>query len=114
MPRDNQGEIARSRHGVGPDRQASLEAGHRNECHDRNDRNFRAAESSDGFIARSGYDGEPGPESCGKQVFPRFYVERGDGWSPSTLSLWRDLELPMAFTYAGIHAEAMRYGREWF
>ena len=57
---------------------------------------------------------EPGPESWGEQVYPRFYVERGDGWSPSTLSLWRDLTALMAFSYGGIHAEAMRHGREWF
>lgn len=82
--------------------------------HDRNDINFVIAELCEGFIARSGYDDEPGPESWGSQVFPRFYIERGDGWSPSTLSLWIDLESPMAFTYAGIHAEAMRHGREWF
>lgn len=82
--------------------------------HARNDVNFAAAEISDGFIARSGYDGEPGPESWGVQVFPRFYVERGDGWSPSTLSLWRDLVAPMAYSYAGIHAEALKRGRDWF
>ena len=82
--------------------------------HDRNDRNFQAAESSEGFISRSGYADEPGPESWGEQVFPRFYVERGDGFAPSTLSLWRDLSSPMAFSYAGIHAEALKHGREWF
>jgi hypothetical protein len=81
---------------------------------DRNDLNFRAAELSEGFIARSGYDGDPGPESWGKQVYPRFYVERGDGSSPSTLSLWADLSSPMAFVYGGVHAEAMRHGHEWF
>jgi hypothetical protein len=82
--------------------------------HDRNDRNLIAVDLSEGFIARSGYDDEPGPESWGAQVFPRFYVERGDGWSPSTLSLWKDLASPMAFSYAGIHAETLRRGREWF
>lgn len=82
--------------------------------HDRNDHNFLVAETSEGFIARSGYDEEPGPESWGVQVFPRFYSERGDGWSPSTLSLWKDLASPMAFSYAGIHRDAMRHGREWF
>lgn len=82
--------------------------------HDRNDRNFLIAETSEGFIARSGYEEEPGPESWGEQVFPRFYLEQGDGWSPSTLSLWKDLASPMAFSYAGIHMEAMRHGREWF
>jgi hypothetical protein len=82
--------------------------------HDRNDRNFLIAEGSDGFVARSGYDDEPGPESWGEQVYPRFHVDNGDGWSPSTLSLWRDLASPMAFSYGGFHAETMRHGREWF
>jgi len=82
--------------------------------HDRNDRNFQIAEASDGFIARSGYADEPGPESWGEQVYPRFHVDNGDGWAPSTLSLWRDLASPMAFSYAGFHAETMRHGREWF
>lgn len=82
--------------------------------HTRNDRNFQAAELSDGFIARWGYDGEPGPASWGEQVYPRFYVERGDLWSPSTLSLWRDLTSAMAFSYGTTHAEAMRHAREWF
>ena len=82
--------------------------------HERNDRNFLAAEASDGLIARSGYDDDPGPASWGKQVFPRFFVPRADEGSPSTLSLWRDLSSPMAFAYGGIHAEALRRGREWF
>jgi Domain of unknown function (DUF3291) len=82
--------------------------------HDRNDVNLKNVDLSDGFIARSGYDGDPGPACWGKQVYPRFYVERGDGWSPSTLSLWEDLASPMAYTYGGVHAEAMRHGREWF
>jgi Domain of unknown function (DUF3291) len=82
--------------------------------HDRNDGNLRAVALSEGFIARSGYLGDPGPASWGAQVFPRFYVERGDGWSPSTLSLWENLVAPMAFSYGGLHAEALRHGREWF
>ncbi|AXS40615.1 DUF3291 domain-containing protein [Breoghania sp. L-A4] len=82
--------------------------------HARNDANLAAAEAADGFMARSGYADEPGPDVWGEQVYPRFHVERGDGWAPSTLSLWRDLASPMAFAYAGIHAEAMRHGRDWF
>ena len=82
--------------------------------HDRNDAVLAAADRSAGFIARSGYDGDPGPESWGAQVFPRFYDERGDGWTPATLSLWEDLESAFAFAYAGLHAEALRHGREWF
>jgi hypothetical protein len=82
--------------------------------HDRSEPNLRAAEQAEGFIARSGYADEPGPASWGEQVYPRFYVERGDGWSPSTLSLWRDLGALMAFSYGGLHAEAMRHARQWF
>lgn len=80
----------------------------------RNDPTFLAAETSAGFIARSGYEGEPGPPSWGAHVYPRFYVERGDGYTPATLSLWTDLAALMAFSYAGLHAEALRHRREWF
>ena len=81
--------------------------------HLRNDPILSAVEESDGFVARSGYDGEPGPASWGTQVYPEFYVERGDGWSPETLSLWEDLESIAAFSYHGLHAEALRLGRNW-
>lgn len=67
-----------------------------------------------GFIARSGYDGEPGPKSWGPQVFPRFYEERGDGWSPATLSLWQDPQSLFDFTYKGLHREAFALGKTWF
>lgn len=81
--------------------------------HDRNDRNFATAEQSEGFIARSGYADEPGPPSWGVQVYPRFYIDHGDGWAPSTLSLWRDLGALLAFSYTGFHAETMRQARGW-
>ena len=82
--------------------------------HSRNDPLLKLVDSSHGMIARSGYEGEPGPVSWGIQVYPRFYVEQGDGYSPSTLSVWRDLESVFAFTYFGLHAEALAHGREWF
>ena len=82
--------------------------------HDRNDLNFAAAEVSDGFIARSGYDGDPGPASWGDQVFPRFFRGHGDEGAPSTLSLWEDLPSLFAFSYAGIHTDALRHARQWF
>lgn len=81
--------------------------------HARNDINLAAAELSDGFIARSGYDSDPGPPSWGAHAYPRFYTG-SDSYSPSTLSLWADLESPMAYTYSGVHAEALARGREWF
>ncbi len=81
---------------------------------DREPANLEAVERAPGFIGRAGYAGEPDGESWGVQVYPRFYVERGDGRAPSTLSLWADLESLMAFTYSGLHAEAMRHASEWF
>jgi hypothetical protein len=83
--------------------------------HDRNDPILSIVSEAPGFIARAGYeDEEDGPPEWGPQVWPRWYVERGDGWSPATLSLWRDLESIAAFAYTGLHGEAVRLGREWF
>jgi Domain of unknown function (DUF3291) len=76
--------------------------------------NFAAAERAPGFVARSGYAGEPERPSWGTRVFPRFYIERGDQGSPSTLSLWEDLESLFAFAYHGIHAEALKRAQDWF
>lgn len=81
---------------------------------DREAINFNAAKHARGFIGRAGYDDEPAEESWGVRVFPRFYVERGDGSAPSVLSLWFDIESLMAFVYSGVHAEALRHASEWF
>lgn len=43
-----------------------------------------------------------------------FYDEKGDGWSPATLSLWSDMEALFAFACSGLHAEAFKRAREWF
>ena len=75
--------------------------------------NFAAAESAVGFIGRSGYDGEPGPESWGEQVFPHYLAESGRESGPSSLSLWADIESLMAFSYNGVHAEALKNARHW-
>lgn len=75
--------------------------------------NFQAAEQAEGFLGRSGYAGEPGPRSWGPQVFPRFIEGSGFVTAPSTLSLWADLESLMAFTYNGVHADALKHAREW-
>ncbi|MBC2859817.1 DUF3291 domain-containing protein [Stappia sp. 28M-7] len=79
-----------------------------------NDPILALADRCEGLIARSGYASDPGPPSWGAEVYPRFYEERGDGWSPATLSLWRDLESLFVFTYFGLHAAALKRGREWF
>lgn len=75
--------------------------------------NFEAASRAEGFVGRSGYDGEPGPESWGRQVFPRFLAGNGRDGGPSSLSLWRDIESLMAFSYSGVHAEALKHARRW-
>ena len=50
--------------------------------HDREPANFAAVERASGFIGRAGYEDEPERESWGVQVYPRFYVECGDGRAP--------------------------------
>ncbi|CAM3414190.1 DUF3291 domain-containing protein [Paracoccus nototheniae] len=75
---------------------------------------FALVDKAEGLIARSGYASDTGPSPWGAEVYPRFHEERGDGWSPATLSLWTDLEALFAFTYSGLHAVALRQGRAWF
>lgn len=75
--------------------------------------NFEAAARAHGFIGRSGYDGEPGPPCWGKQIFPRFIEGTGFSSAPSSLSLWANPESLMAFSYSGVHAEALKSARSW-
>ena len=75
--------------------------------------NFEAASRAQGFIGRSGYDGVPGPESWGEKVYPRFILGSGFEDAPSSLSLWTDLEALVAFTYNGVHADALKHARNW-
>lgn len=82
--------------------------------HALNDPVLRMVDQAPGLIARSGYASDPVPEPWGEEVYPEFYVERGDGWSPATLSLWQDIESLFAFTYFGLHSTALKRGREWF
>ncbi len=82
--------------------------------HALNDPVLQEVDCAEGLIARSGYESDADGSSWGQEVHPRFYIERGDGWSPATLSLWTDLEALFAFTYSGLHASALRRGREWF
>lgn len=81
---------------------------------DLNDPIFARVDAARGLIARSGYASDPGPSPWGEEVYPRFYEDKGDGWSPATLSLWVDMESLFAFTYFGLHADALKRGREWF
>ncbi|TLP66970.1 DUF3291 domain-containing protein [Parasedimentitalea maritima] len=82
--------------------------------HALNDPVFETLDHASGLIARSGYASDPGPEPWGQEVYPKFDEERGDGFSPATLSLWTDLESLSSFTYFGLHATALARGREWF
>jgi hypothetical protein len=75
--------------------------------------NFEAAARAHGFIGRSGYDGMAGPVCWGKQVFPRFIDGSGFATAPSSLSLWTDIESLMAFSYSGVHADALKHARHW-
>jgi hypothetical protein len=75
--------------------------------------NFEAASRADGYLGRSGYDDVPGPESWGEKVYPRFIEGSGFEDAPSSLSLWADLESLMAFTYSGVHADALKHARNW-
>lgn len=75
--------------------------------------NFAAAETAQGFVGRSGYHGEQGPACWGEQVFPRFIEGSGFATAPSSLSLWKDIESLMAFTYSGVHADALKHARNW-
>ncbi|MFK0166842.1 DUF3291 domain-containing protein [Rhizobium sp. NPDC090279] len=75
--------------------------------------NFAAASRAHGFIGRSGYAGEPGTVCWGEQVFPRFIEGSGFRTAPSSLSLWADIESLMAFSYSGVHADALKHGRHW-
>jgi hypothetical protein len=79
-----------------------------------NDPILALVDKAEGLIARSGYASDAGPRPWGPEVYPRFYRERGDGWSPATLSLWIDMESLFSFTYFGLHAAALKRGREWF
>ena len=82
--------------------------------HALNDPVLELVDQSEGLIARSGYESDADGSSWGPETYPRFYEERGDGWSPATLSLWADMETLFSFTYFGLHAVALKRGREWF
>jgi hypothetical protein len=75
--------------------------------------NFEAAARAVGFVGRSGYEGEPGPESWGEHVVPQSLGDFGGCSTVSSLSLWEDLESLSAFSYAGVHADALKHARQW-
>jgi len=72
------------------------------------------AEKSEGFIARSHLDPDTGRHSWGELVCPRFLAEELHPNVARTLSLWRSLESVFAYSYAGLHRDAMTLRDEWF
>jgi hypothetical protein len=76
---------------------------------------YEAADSSDGFHARSIRDVGTWLHSWGEVELPACYPPPPEETQIAmTLSLWRDLESVAAFTYHGEHGEALRNRREWF
>ena len=73
---------------------------------------YEAAESSDGFVDRSGRDSAL---PWGEVVVPACFHDAGDPRRvAATLSLWEDLEAVAAYAYQGPHGEAMKRRNEWF
>lgn len=75
--------------------------------------NFEAAARAVGFVGRSGYEGEPGPESWGDHVVPTALGDLSGRTTVSSLSLWEDMESLSAFSYTGVHADALKHARQW-
>lgn len=76
---------------------------------------YQAADTSDGFHARSIRDVGTWLHSWGEIELPAcFPAPPSDKHIAMTLSLWRDLESVAAFSYHGPHGEALTKRREWF
>lgn len=60
---------------------------------------YGAAAASEGFLGFPAEQGDPTPLVYRTGEFA--------GRAPTTLSVWRDLESVFAFSYAGVHAEAL-------
>lgn len=77
--------------------------------------NFSMAETSYGFIDRTRYDAATEAATWGIIAAPEFFVAVGlaDRLAQS-LSLWQTLEAVFAFSYSGVHAEALSRRKEWF
>ena len=82
---------------------------------DRLEANYLAAERSDGMIERSRtLNHRRGETTWGYFPVSRFFDPTKHGGTPRTLSLWEDIESPYAFTYSGLHAEALQSRSAWF
>lgn len=76
---------------------------------------FEVAEGARGFISRSVTDYETYERSWGKVERPDYLAGFENPRSVAiTMSLWEDLESVAAFSYHGLHGEALKLRREWF
>jgi hypothetical protein len=76
---------------------------------------YDAADSSDGFHARSIRDVGTWLHSWGPVTLPSCFPPPPDeSQIAMTLSLWSDLESVAAFAYHGPHGEALGKRRDWF
>lgn len=78
---------------------------------DRFEATFAEAEVSEGFIGRPFKDGTAGEPTS---PLPGFELTAWETRKIMTFSLWRDLESVFAYSYTGLHAEALRSRGEWF
>lgn len=76
---------------------------------------YAAAEGSAGFFARSIRNVDTWEHSWGPVIAPACVpANLGLNQLAMTLSVWRDLESVAAFSYKGVHAEALSKRLEWF
>jgi Domain of unknown function (DUF3291) len=81
---------------------------------DRIPANYEMAERSEGFVDRSHLDPDTDRHSWGELVCPRFLPDELHPNVARTLTLWQSLESVCAFSYSGLHAEALGLRKEWF
>lgn len=76
---------------------------------------YAQADGSAGFFARSVRNLESWEHSWGPIMMPACVPAGLSLWQvPMTLSLWRDLESVVGFSYGGNHGEALSNRSEWF
>jgi hypothetical protein len=75
---------------------------------------FGAADGFEGFVDRSRRDPATLRQTWGDPVSPRFHDPARHAGVAFTLSRWRSLESVHAFSYSGVHGEALRHRLEWF
>ncbi len=75
---------------------------------------YDAADSGDGFHARSDRDLVTFSHSWGERIAPKCLGALDTSQYATSLSLWNDIESVMAFAYRGAHGEALIHRKDWF